>query len=473
MPGVLSGFMMSFTFSLDDFVISYFTSGATSQTLPITIYSMTRRKVSPEINALSTIIFVIVLIVLVAKNIIERRRANTKKLNAYEEKHLSAAKRRIIKRVAVSAVAVCLVIGMTILTLGGFDTDVPDELTVDDPEYYTALKGQDVTINVYNWGEYVPTGEDGTIDINSEFTKLTGIKINYSTYATNEELYAKLRAGAASYDVIIPSDYMISRMIKEDMLQPLDFDNIPNYKYIMDKFKSPEYDSDAKYSIPYTWGTVGIVYNSELTDLSEDEIDWDVFWNSDYADNVLMFDNPRDAFAIAQSLLGQSMNTEDKKELRAAADKLKEQKKNVQAYVMDEIFDKMGAGEAAFAPYYAGDALTMMEDNESLGFVLPKSGTNLFIDAMCIPKCAKQKQAAEMYINFMCEPETALAVAEYLGYSTPNSGTYELLDDEIKDDGISYPDDEFLNERCETFRNLSDEANRYMQDLWTEIKSSN
>lgn len=473
MPGVLSGFMMSFTFSLDDFVISYFTSGATSQTLPITIYSMTRRKVSPEINALSTIIFVIVLIVLVAKNIIERRRANTKKLNAYEEKHLSAAKRRIIKRVAVSAVAVCLVIGMTILTLGGFDTDVPDELTVDDPEYYTALKGQDVTINVYNWGEYVPTGEDGTIDINSEFTKLTGIKINYSTYATNEELYAKLRAGAASYDVIIPSDYMISRMIKEDMLQPLDFDNIPNYKYIMDKFKSPEYDSDAKFSIPYTWGTVGIVYNSELTDLSEDEIDWDVFWNSDYADNVLMFDNPRDAFAIAQSLLGQSMNTEDKKELRAAADKLKEQKKNVQAYVMDEIFDKMGAGEAAFAPYYAGDAITMMEDNESLGFVLPKSGTNLFIDAMCIPKCAKQKQAAEMYINFMCEPETALAVAEYLGYSTPNSGTYELLDDEIKEDGISYPDDEFLNERCETFRNLSDEANRYMQDLWTEIKSSN
>lgn len=473
MPGVLSGFMMSFTFSLDDFVISYFTSGATSQTLPITIYSMTRRKVSPEINALSTIIFVIVLIVLVAKNIIERRRANTKRLNAYEEKHLSAAKRRIIKRVAVSAVAVCLVIGMTILTLGGFDTDVPDELTVDDPEYYTALKGQDVTINVYNWGEYVPTGEDGTIDINSEFTKLTGIKINYSTYATNEELYAKLRAGAASYDVIIPSDYMISRMIKEDMLQPLDFDNIPNYKYIMDKFKSPEYDSDAKYSIPYTWGTVGIVYNSELTDLSEDEIDWDVFWNSDYADNVLMFDNPRDAFAIAQSLLGQSMNTEDKKELRAAADKLKEQKKNVQAYVMDEIFDKMGAGEAAFAPYYAGDAITMMEDNESLGFVLPKSGTNLFIDAMCIPKCAKQKQAAEMYINFMCEPETALAVAEYLGYSTPNSGTYELLDDEIKEDGISYPDDEFLNERCETFRNLSDEANRYMQDLWTEIKSSN
>lgn len=473
MPGVLSGFLMSFTFSLDDFVVSYFTSGATSQTLPITIYSMTRRKVSPEINALSTIIFAIVLVVLVAKNIIERRKANSKKLNAYEEKRLSAAKRKVIKRIAVSAVSVCLIVGMTILTLGGFDTDVPDELTVDDPEYYTALMGQNITINVYNWGEYVPNGEDGTIDINSEFTKLTGIKINYSTYATNEELYAKLRAGAASYDIIIPSDYMISRMIKEDMLQPLDFDNIPNYKYIMDKFKSPEYDEDAKFSVPYTWGTVGIVYNSELTDLNEDEIDWDVFWNSDYADNVLMFDNPRDAFAIAQSLLGQSMNTEDKKELRAAADKLKEQKKNVQAYVMDEIFDKMGAGEAAFAPYYAGDALTMMDDNENLGFVLPKSGTNLFVDAMCIPKCAKQKQAAEMYINFMCEPETALAVADYLGYSTPNSGTYELLDDEIKNDGISYPDDEFLEERCETFRNLSEDTNQYMQDLWTEIKSSN
>lgn len=472
MPGVVSGFMMAFTYSLDDFVVSYFTSGATSQTLPITIYSMTRRKVSPEINALSTIIFVIVFIVLVAKNIIERKRANTKKLNAYEEKHMSAARRKTIKRIAIAAVSVTLIVGMTILTLGGFDTGVPDELTVEDPEYYTALADKDVTINVYNWGEYIPTGEDGTMDLNAEFTKLTGIKVNYSTYATNEELYAKLRAGAASYDVVIPSDYMISRMINEDMLLPIDMENVPNYKNIMDKFKVSEYDPESKYSIPYSWGTVGIVYNEQLTDLTEDEIDWDVLWNEEYTDSILMFDNPRDAFAIAQSSLGISLNTEDKRELRDAADKLKKQKKYVQAYVMDEIFDKMGAEEAAFAPYYAGDALTMMDDNENLGFVIPKNGTNLFVDAMCIPKGAKEKKAAEMYINFMCEPEVAYAVCEYLGYSTPNTGAYELLDDEIKNDGISYPDDEFLTEKCETFRNLSDDTNKYMQDLWTEIKSS-
>lgn len=472
MPGVVSGFMMAFTYSLDDFVVSYFTSGATSQTLPITIYSMTRRKVSPEINALSTIIFVIVFIALVAKNIIERKRANTKKLNAYEEKHMSVARRKTIKRIAIAAVSVTLIVGMTILTLGGFDTDVPDELTVENPEYYTALADKDVTINVYNWGEYIPTGEDGTMDLNAEFTKLTGIKVNYSTYATNEELYAKLRAGAASYDVVIPSDYMISRMINEDMLLPIDMENVPNYKNIMDKFKVSEYDPESKYSIPYSWGTVGIVYNKQLTNLTEDKIDWDVLWNEEYSDSILMFDNPRDAFAISQSSLGISLNTEDKRELRDAADKLKKQKKYVQAYVMDEIFDKMGAEEATFAPYYAGDALTMMEDNENLGFVIPKNGTNLFVDAMCIPKGAKEKKAAEMYINFMCEPEVAYAVCEYLGYSTPNTGAYELLDDEIKNDGISYPDDEFLTEKCETFRNLSDDTNKYMQDLWTEIKSS-
>lgn len=472
MPGVLSGFMMAFTYSLDDFVVSYFTSGATSQTLPITIYSMTRRKVSPEINALSTIIFVIVFIALVAKNIIERKRANTKKLNAYEEKHMSAARRKTIKKIAIAAVSVTLIVGMTILTLGGFDTDVPDELTVEDPGYYTALADKDVTINVYNWGEYIPTGEDGTMDLNAEFTKLTGIKVNYSTYATNEELYAKLRAGAASYDVVIPSDYMISRMINEDMLLPIDMENVPNYKNIMDKFKVSEYDPESKYSIPYSWGTVGIVYNKQMTELTEDEIDWDVLWNEEYSDSILMFDNPRDAFAIAESSLEISLNTEDKRELRDAADKLKKQKRYVQAYVMDEIFDKMGAEEAAFAPYYAGDALTMMEDNENLGFVIPKNGTNLFVDAMCIPKGAKEKKAAEMYINFMCEPEVAYAVCEHLGYSTPNTGAYELLDDEIKNDGISYPDDEFLTEKCETFRNLSDDTNKYMQDLWTEIKSS-
>jgi len=468
MPGVLSGFLMAFTFSLDDFVISYFTSGSTSQTLPITIYSMTRRKVSPEINALSTIIFVVVLIVLVAKNIIERNRDKHKKADMKEKK---ARRVLVVKRVAVAAVVVSLVTGMFMMSNGGFNTEFDEDLTVEDLAYYEKFKNDNITINVYNWGEYIPNGEDDTIDLNAEFTKLTGISVNYSTYATNEELYAKLKGGAASYDIIIPSDYMISRMIKEDMLQPLDIDNIPNRKFIMDTFSNPGYDEESRYSVPYTWGTVGIVYNKDKTDLTEDEIDWDVLWNPDYSDQILMFDNPRDAFAIAESILGYSLNSENKKELRASAEKLKEQKQYVQAYVMDEIFDKMGAGEATFAPYYAGDAVSMMDEYDHLGFVLPKSGTNMFIDAMCIPKGAKQKEAAEMYINFMCEPEVAYAVADYIGYSTPNSGAYELLDDEVKEDGISYPDEDYLNNHTTIFRNLSDEANLYMQTLWTDIKS--
>ncbi|MGN0623445.1 MAG: PotD/PotF family extracellular solute-binding protein [Oscillospiraceae bacterium] len=346
-------------------------------------------------------------------------------------------------------------------------------LTVSDPEYYQRFKDDDISINVYNWGEYISTGaEAGTLDVNAEFTKLTGIKVNYTNYATNEELYAKLKGGGASYDVIIPSDYMISKMIKEGLVQKLDMDNIPNFKYIMDNFRGLAYDPDDEYSVPYTWGTVGIIYDSTMIDIPEEDIDWDLLWNEDYADQILMFDNPRDAFAIAEILLGYSINTEDPEELEAAAEKLTEQKKIVQGYVMDEIFDKMGAGDALIAPYYAGDALTILEENEDLNFVVPKSGTNLFIDAMCIPSCAKQKEAAEMYINFMCEPDIAYANIDYICYSTPHSAAYEMLDDEVKNDPVSYPDDDFIANNTTVFVNLSDEASRVMQNLWTEMKSA-
>lgn len=346
-------------------------------------------------------------------------------------------------------------------------------LTITDDEYYSRFRGKDISINVYNWGEYISDGsEEGTLDINKEFTKLTGIKVNYTNYATNEELYAKLKGGGASYDIIIPSDYMISRMISENMIQPLDFSNIPNFANITESFINPEYDPENLFSVPYTWGTIGIIYDTTIVDIPEEEIDWDILWNKDYADRILMFDNPRDAFAIAEIKLGYSLNTEDPKELKACAEELKEQKKVVQAYVMDEIFDKMGAGEAIIAPYYAGDALTLMDDNEDLGFVIPKSGTNRFVDAMCIPNSSKQKEAAEMYINFMCEPDIAYATSYYIGYSTPNSKAFEMLDDEIKNDGISYPDDEYLDNYSEVYRNLSDSANQQMQDLWTELKSA-
>ncbi len=346
-------------------------------------------------------------------------------------------------------------------------------LTIEDEAYYTRFKDKGISINVYNWGEYISAGaEEGTLDVNAEFEKLTGIKINYTNFATNEELYAKLKGGGASYDVIIPSDYMISKMIKEELIQKINLDNIPNYKYIMDNFRNMSYDPENEYSVPFTWGTVGIIYDETVIDLDPEEIDWDILWDETYMGQILMFDNPRDAFAISEIMLGYSINSENPDELIAAAEKLKQQKRVVQGYVMDEIFDKMGAGDALIAPYYAGDALTIMEENDSLNFVVPKSGTNLFVDAMCIPTSSKQKEAAEMYINFMCEPDIAYSNIEYICYSTPHSAAFEMLDDEVKESPITYPDEDFIAENTTVFVNLSDETNRLMQDLWTEMKSA-
>ena len=386
-----------------------------------------------------------------------------------------------MKRFFSAAMASVMCLGM----LSGCGSDRTDDieeldeesesqtLTIADKDYYTRFKGKGISINVYNWGEYICTGsEEGTIDVNSEFEKLTGITVNYTNYATNEELYAKPKGGGAAYDVIIPSDYMISKMIKENLIQPLDFENIPNFRYIMDNFRNQAYDPENAYTVPYTWGTVGIIYDTTMIDIPEENIDWDILWNEDYADQILMFDNPRDAFAIAELTQGFSLNTEDTEELEEAARKLRQQKRIVQGYVMDEIFDKMGAGDALIAPYYAGDALTILEDNEDLNFVVPKSGTNLFIDAMCIPTCARQKEAAEMYINFMCEPDIAYANIDYICYSTPHSEAFEMLDEEVRESKISYPDEQFISDKTEVFVNLSDEANLKMQDLWTEMKSA-
>ncbi|MDE5764729.1 MAG: ABC transporter substrate-binding protein [Ruminococcus sp.] len=382
----------------------------------------------------------------------------------------------------IFSVSVTAVLGVSMLTActasdeSGTDEDEEisrQTLTIADTDYYTRFKDAGISINVYNWGEYISTGADeGTLDVNSEFEKLTGIKVNYTTFATNEELYAKLKGGAASYDVIIPSDYMISKMIRENMVQPLNFGNIPNFEYIMENFRCQDYDPQNAYSVPYTWGTVGIIYDSTMIDIAPEDIDWDLLWNQDYADQILMFDNPRDAFAISEIMLGYSINTEDKDELEQAAYKLKNQKKIVQGYVMDEIFDKMGAGDALIAPYYAGDALTIMDENEDLNFVVPKSGTNLFIDAMCIPVSARQKEAAEMYINFMCEPDIAYSNIDYICYSTPHQAAYEMLDEDVRNSTVSYPNQDFIRDKTTVFVNLSDEANLLMQNLWTEMKSA-
>lgn len=335
-----------------------------------------------------------------------------------------------------------------------------------DEDYYTRFQNDRISINVYNWGEYLSDGGDGTLNINAEFRDLTGINVNYSTYATNEELYSKLKGGAASYDVIIPSDYMIGRMISEDMLEPLDLDNIPNFELTDEDFLNPIYDEANRYSVPYMWGITGIIYNTNRVNEPVDS--WDILWDEAYAGQILMFSNPRDAFAIAQKTLGYSMNSTDPYELQRSLDKLKAQKPLVQAYVMDEIFDKMLGGEATLAPYYAGDAVTMIDQNPELAFAAPKEGVNIFVDAACIPKGSRQKQAAEMYINFLCEPEVSAANADYIGYATPNSEALDLLDEEVTSDPVAYPDEEII-EGAEYFNELPRETSLLMDRLWTEL----
>ncbi len=325
-----------------------------------------------------------------------------------------------------------------------------------------------VTINVYNWGEYISGGEDGSMNVSAEFTKRTGIKVNYTTFEDNESLYSKLAGGGASYDVIFPSDYMISKMIQEKMVQKLDFSNIPNFRYIDKEYRNQVYDPTNAYSVPYTWGVVGIFYNKKYVRETVDS--WKILWDKKYAGKILMFDNPRDAFGIAQKILGYSYNTTDSDQWGAAAKLLEEQKPLVQAYVMDQIFDKMSSGEAWLAPYYAGDAATLVDENPNIGFAIPtKEGTNFFVDAMCIPTGARHKKEAEAYINFLCEPEAAAANMEYVGYSTPETEARKLLPKETQDNPIIYPSESILK-NSETYVSLPEDTSLLVDTLWAQVK---
>ncbi len=325
---------------------------------------------------------------------------------------------------------------------------------------------------VYNWGEYLSVGEDDMIDVNEEFYKETGIKVVYTTYPDNESMYAKVASGSANYDIVIPSDYMISKMINEDLLAELNFDNIPNYQYIDKDFVNPVYDPENKFSVPYMWGTVGIFYNTKMVDKADIErLGWDILWSEKYAGKILMFNNPRDAFGIAQLKLGYSLNTTNEAEIRAAANELMKQKPLVQAYVMDQIFSKMSSGEAAIAPYYAGDGVRIIEDNPDVAFYVPDSGTNKFVDAMCVLKNSKHKDWAEQYINFLCEKDIALANVEYVGYSTPLTTVFDELDEETKNNPQYYPSDALLA-NSEFFVNLPEETNELMNQLWEDVKMS-
>ena len=353
------------------------------------------------------------------------------------------------------------VIAAVLLSVG-----ISAQVAVDDESYYAAFRDKGITLNVYNWGEYISDGTDGSLDIIEEFENISGITVNYTLFDTNEDMYAKLAHGGSQYDIIIPSDYMIARLIDEDMLEKIDYYNIPNIKYIDDKYRYTDFDPNAKYSVPYTWGMVGLVYNTKYV-TAEEASSWDVLWNEKFKGKVLMFGNSRDAFAIALKKLGYSLNTENLDEITEASEALTAQKEVNQAYAMDQTFDKMANENAYAAPYYAGDCLTMMERNSDLAFSYPKEGVNRFIDSICIPKGTQNKQAAEAFINFLCETEVAVANCEYISYFTPHTVAAEQLgvDERI------YPSDEVIS-NSETFVMLGDEANALMEDLWLKIRST-
>ena len=325
-------------------------------------------------------------------------------------------------------------------------------------------KPQGGEVYVYNWGG--PYIEE---DIFKEFEKETGIKVNYSEYQSNEEMYAILKSGSAVYDVIIPSDYMVARLISEGMLEELDFSNIPNYELIDDSYKNLNYDPNGKYSVAYMTGTVGLIYNSALID---DEItSWASLFDSAYAGQILMFDNPRDAFGIALKYLGYSQNSESESEIREAYDLLVGQKQILQAYVMDQIFDKLESGEAYIGPYYAGDYLLMLENNPDLVFVRPIEGSNAFVDAMCVPKGAKNKTNAEIFIDYMCSTDVAIQNMDAIGYASANFEAAEEYADELDSEEyeIMFASDDVLA-NCDVFTDLSPATLELYNNLWTELK---
>ena len=450
MPGIVSGAIMAFTMSLDDFVISYFVSGLDFVTLPVEIYSYTKKPIQPKIYAMFTLLFGLIFVLMLTMNLLQIRadRTKGKRRSKVESKGM-----RTFKRVCAACCAALLLLGIGYLCIAPHTQE-------------------QITLNVYNWGQYIADGSDDSMEVIAEFeARYPNIKVNYSTYDSNEIMYSKLSNGGITVDVIIPSDYMIARLISEDMLLPLNFDNIPNYQYIDENFKNTAYDPENKYSVPYTWGTVGILYNTKYVE-EADITGWELLWNEKYAGKILTFGNSRDAFGIAQFLLGYDINTTDKAELDACAELLKKQKPVLQQYVMDEIFAIMQNEEAWIAPYYAGDCLTMMGENENLAFYLPEEqGFNMFIDAMCIPTCAREKEAAETFINFLCDPEIAGANMDWICYGTPLSAAKEFMDPEMVSDPVTYPSNEALANGS-SFAYLPEDISRYMEGLFMEVRNS-
>ena len=454
-PGIVSGALTAFTMSIDDFIISYFTAGTSASTLAMTIYGMTKKRVSPEINAISTLLFVTVILLLAIINI----RENHVQHHVHHHREGAAANAPAPKRHSsglwkkiTAGVLACVLLVVLIFT--------------------GAAARSDRVVNVCSWGEYIDE------DLITQFEEETGIRVNYQTAESNEALYSLIKMGGADFDVIVPSDYMIGRLIEEDMLAELDYSAIPNYDLIDEQYKSLSFDPENKYTVPYTWGTVGIIYNTTMVD--EPITSWGAMFDEKYAGQVLMINNSRDALMAALCYLGYDINTTDEAQLEEAFQLIYDAKEKgvYQAFVMDEIFGKMEGGNAAIAMYYAGDYLTMLENNEDLAFVVPEEGSNWFVDAMCVLKSSQHQAEAMEWINFIASTESNLANMDYIWYASPNAEALaeypayyeeeyeEPLDEEIYNIMAAPPE---VLDRCELYINLPQDTLKFYNDLWTRL----
>lgn len=442
MPAVLSGSLMAFTMSIDDFIITYFTKGSGFDTLSTKIYNEVKRGIQPEIYALSSIIFVMVIILLAASNSLRQRQGRTKRnASLYKvEKKISKG-----QAVLIGAASVCII--LLAMYFGGVFTRKSNQLFV------------------YNAGEYIDP------EVIEMFEEETGIEVVYDEFETLEIMYAKMVQDDAAYDVICPSDYMVAKMISSGMLRELDLDKIPNRKNIGEQYleSARSFDPENKYCVPYCWGTVGILYNKNLVD---DPVEsWDILWDPKYSGQILMQDSIRDAFMVALERRGYSVNTTDPSELEDAAADLIEQKPLVQAYVIDQARDKMIGGEAAMAVIYSGEVIYAQRENPDLCYSVPKEGSNVWIDGWVVTKRARNPEAAMKWIDFMCRPDIALMNFDFITYSTPNTAARDMIEDEdIRNSEVAYPAEDVL-ERCDTYSYLGEEGDALYNRMWKKVKS--
>lgn len=442
-PAILSGALMAFTMSIDDFIITYFTKGSGFDTLSTKIYNEVKRGIQPEIYALSAIIFLVVMVLILLSNRAKARQPQKRELS---EKEIKTRRTLTLVFGAVGGLGIIYLA----LLFGGVFTKHSNQ------------------VFVYNAGEYIDP------EVIEMFQQETGIEVVYDEFETNEIMYAKIAADPSAYDVLCPSDYMIAKLISLDMLDPLDYALLPNaIEHIGEQYyrSSETFDPGNEYAIPYMWGTIGILYNKTMV---EDPVNsWDILWNPKYAGEILMQDSIRDAFMIPLVRNHFSMNSVDPAEIEIATQDLIAQAPLVQAYVIDQVRDKMIGNEAALGVIYSGEAIYTQRENSDLEYVIPDEGSNVWIDSWVITKDARNKENAHAWIDFLCRPEIALMNFDFITYSIPNTTAREMIEDEdIRNSEIAFPPEEVL-ERCDTFVYLGEEGDRLYSEAWKKVKSAN